>query len=224
MDKDLEELWPGGPVYRQTAGVFPLGTDSLLLADFVKTAGVRRAADLGCGAGALMLFLCGRSPALSCDGVELDPAAAALCRENLAANDFSARAGVVTGDLRDCRTFWAAGAYDLVVSNPPYFPKQSSASPDPARNKARSEGDCPLPALCAAAAYLCRAGGRFAVVHRPERLAELFCAMAAAGLEPKRLQSVCPRPDAAPSLILVEGRRGGRPGLVFEPPLVLRKE
>ena len=57
---------------------------------------------------------------------------------------------------------------------------------------------------------------------KPERLSELFCALTAAGIEPKRLRLVCPRPASAPSLVLVEGRRGGRPGLTVEPPLLLR--
>ena len=75
-----------------------------------------------------------------------------------------------------------------------------------------------------AAAYLCRWGGSFAVVHRPERLSELLCAMTASGVEPKRLRLVCPRAERAPSLILVEGRRGGKPGLTIEPPLILQDE
>ena len=108
------------------------------------------------------------------------------------------------------------------MSNPPYFPVGSGAlSPDPARAAARGETDCSLEELCAAAAWLLRTGGRFCLVYRPERLAELLCRMRAAGLEPKRLREICPRPGSAPSLVLAEGRRGGRPGLKIEPALVL---
>ena len=75
--------------------------------------------------------------------------------------------------------------------------------------------------LCAAAAYLLRTGGSFCLVHRPERLSELFVCLSAHGLEPKRLRLVCPREGSAPSLVLVEARRGGKPGLVIEPALLL---
>ena len=75
--------------------------------------------------------------------------------------------------------------------------------------------------ICAASAFLCRTGGSVNFVHKPERLSELFCCMTAHGIEPKRLRLVCHREGAAPNLVLVEGRRGGRPGLKIEPALVL---
>ncbi len=215
------ELWPGGPVLRQTGAGFPLSTDSVLLAHFAAGIRARRIVDLGCGAGTLGVLLHVSHPGASLEGVELDPAAAALCRENLAANGCGSD-GIVTGDLRFFRELWPAGAFDLVVTNPPYFPAGSGYSaPDPARAAAREEQHCTLEDLCAAAEYLCRWGGAFALVHRPERLSEVLCAMTAHGLEPKRLRLVQHRPDAPPNLILAEGRRGGRPGLRLEPPLLL---
>ena len=75
--------------------------------------------------------------------------------------------------------------------------------------------------ICAAMAYLTRWGGSAALVHRPERLSELLCTLTAAGLEPKRLRTVAYKADAAPNLVLVETRRGGKPGLTVSPPLAL---
>ena len=76
--------------------------------------------------------------------------------------------------------------------------------------------------MCRAAAYLLRWGGSFCLVHKPERLTDLFCALRPAGLEPKRLRLVEARPGRAASLVLLEGRRGGKPGLTMEAPLVLQ--
>ena len=64
-----------------------------------------------------------------------------------------------------------------------------------------------------------RWGGRFALVHRPERLSDLFCTLRAHGLEPKRLRFVASAAEKAPSLALVEARRGGNAGLSVEPML-----
>ena len=61
------------------------------------------------------------------------------------------------------------------------------------------------------------------MVYRPERLTDALCCMRASSLEPKRLRFVCHRADSAPSLVLIEGRRGGRPGLTVEKSLVLRE-
>ena len=89
-----------------------------------------------------------------------------------------------------------------------------------ARQIAREETSCTLDDVCAAAQRVLRYGGRFTLVHRAERLADVLCAMRSHGIEPKRLRFLAKSPDAAPSLLFVEGKRGGKSGLVIEPPLV----
>ena len=74
------------------------------------------------------------------------------------------------------------------------------------------------------AARLLRYGGRFCLCQRPERLCDVFCAMRESGIEPKRLRMVQKRPDTAPWLALIEGRRGGRPFLTVEPPLMVQDD
>ena len=218
---DFTPLWPGGPVFAQAEHA-RLSTDSVLLADFVRLRGVRRGIDLGCASGAVALLLLSRSETLHMTGLELRPEAAALAEENMARNGLAHRSRILSGDIRAHRALFPAGSFDLVVANPPYYPLGSGAlSLDPARAAARGETDCTLEELCTAAAWLCRAGGSVALVYKPERLAELFSAMSAHGLVPKRLRLVCHRAEAAPSLVLVEGRRGGKPGLRIEPSLLL---
>ena len=217
-----ETLWPGGPQFLQAAH-FRLGTDSVLLADFVNTAGARRGIDLGCASGINMLLLLARTVKLHMTGLEIVPEAAELARENMAMNGFAERSGIVTGDIRAHRALFRAGSFDLAVCNPPYFPQGSGApAQDQNRAAARSEILCTLPELCRAAAFLLHTGGRAFFVHRPERLSELFVCLTDAGLEPKRLRFVCRDAGCAPGLALVEGRRGGRPGLAVEPALYLQ--
>lgn len=221
---DLEQLWPGGPVLRQAAH-FRLGTDCVLLADFVRADAARRGIELGCASGAAMLLLLARTQKLHMTGLELNAEAAELARENMAANAFAERSAVVTGDLRRCRTLFPTGSFDLVVANPPYYPLGSGALPaDAARAEARAETCCTLDELCAAASWLLHTGGAACLVHKPERLSELFVSLTAHGLEPKRLRLVCKDAASAPSLVLAEARRGGKPGLRIEPPLLLRGE
>ncbi len=219
---EIDELWPGTR-FLASGGAFPLGTDSVLLADFAIGSGkIRRIADLGCGGGVLTILLLQKFPAAEAFGIEIQPTAAEQCRENLKLNDLSERAEIVTGDLRARSDLAEAGAFDLVVSNPPYFPSGSGyTAPEAGRAEARDERSCTLEDVCRAAAYLTRWGGSFAIVHRPERLSELCCALTEVGLEPKRLRMVTPKPGAAPSLILLEARRGGKPGLTIEPALTL---
>ena len=115
-----------------------------------------------------------------------------------------------------------AGESDLVVSNPPYFRQDSGGkAAGSVRLAAREEQTCTIEDVCAAAAYLLRWGGTFSLVYRPERLTDLLCAMRSHGIEPKRLRFVEKRAGTPPILVLAEGRRGGNPGLVFEPPLTV---
>lgn len=218
---EFSELWSGGPVFAQAAHAL-LCTDSILLADFVRPERAARGVDLGCGSGILALLLLHRARALRMTGLELLPEAAELARENLARNCLEERGEILCGDIRAHRGLFPAGSFDLAVANPPYFPVERGAlSPDPDRAAARGELTCSLEELCAAAQWLLRTGGSFCLVHKPERLAEVFVSMSGHGLEPKRLRLVCPREGTAPSLVLIEGRRGGKPGLRIEPPLVL---
>lgn len=176
----------------------------------------------GGGTGLLSLLLLQRQPQLQVTGVELQPEAAELCRRAAAENRLEDRLHTVTGDLRQIRSLLPAGAFDLVVCNPPYYPpgsgKVSSAA---SLRNARSEHGCTLEEVCAAAAYLLRWGGSFCLVHKPERLTDVLCTLRSAALEPKRLRMVSCRSGQAPSLVLVEGRRGGRPGMQIGPPLIL---
>lgn len=186
-------------------GVFPLGGDTLALAAFATLRPHWKVCDLGTGSGALLLLLAGREPSLSLTGVELDPLSAQTAQDNLDRNALPGQ--ILECDLR--RTPLRAGSFDLVISNPPYFPLGSGTS----GGSARSEECCTLDELCAAAARLVRNGGRFALCHRPERLVDVLVSLRAHGLEPKRLKLLAHTPDSPPSAVLVEAVRQGRPGL-----------
>lgn len=220
MTEILEERI-GGMSLLQTDGEFKLTRDALLLAGFAPVRAGDRVCDLGCGVGNLLIPLAARAKGLTLDGVELRETAAALCRENLARNGLAGT--VVTGDLKERHEELPWGCYDLVVANPPYFPAGSGfASPDPARELARTEGAYTLAAACGAAERLCRYGGRFALCLRPERLAELMAALSAHHLEPKRMQLIQPAAEAPANLVLLEARKGGRPGLKLLPVKIVR--
>ena len=221
---NCDYLWEGGPEFVQSEN-FRFGTDSVLLGHFIPVKGVKRAIDLGCASGVLSLLMLSRSDTVSVTGLEINRDAAALAKENMARNGFEKRCEVVSGDIRAVREMFRAGSFDLVVSNPPYFPtSRGDVSPKAGRAEARGEVACTLEELCDAAGFLCRWDGRFCLVYRPERLVELFAAMNGHGIEPKRIRFVSHRINAVPSLVLVEGRRGGNPGLSVEPVLLIQNE
>lgn len=218
-----EQLSPGGLRFVYSDGLFRPGTDTFLLSSLPRLKPDLRVCDLGCGTGLLSLLLLQRQRDLFVTGVELQAEAAALAVRAAAENGLREHFTVLQGDLREIRTLLPAGGFDLVVCNPPYYPVDSGRAPaDPALRDARGESGCTLDDVCRAASYLLRWGGDLCLCHKPERLADVCCALRAHGLEAKRLRPVFQRPDSAlPSLVLIEGRRGGKPGLRWLSPLVL---
>ena len=219
----LDRLFPGGYQFLYEDTLFRPGTDSFLLSAFPSLNPGLRVCDLGCGTGLLGLLLLQRQPQLSVSGIELLPSAAELARRTAALNDLTDRLRIYCGDLRTPRQFLPPGSQDLVICNPPYYPAGSGRLPsDPALRSARSEENCTLEDVCQSAETLLRWGGRFCLVHKPERLTDVLCSLRAHRMEPKRLRFVCKEGGSAPSLFLLEGRRGGKPGLQIQPSLLLQ--
>ena len=215
----MKQLWPGGPSYTDDPA-FKITTDSVLLASFASGGIFARCADLGCGGGILTVLLHHACPEAGFLAVDIREDAAEVCRQNFSSNRI--RGGVVCADVRSHRALGPGGEFDLVVCNPPYY-YNGPKSPDPVRAAARGGALSPAQ-FSGAAAYLLKKGGDFCLVHKPEFLTDIFAAMRLADIEPKRLRMVCHRADSAPSLVLISGKRGGRPGLTALPSLILRRD
>ena len=215
----MEILWNG---IEMENGGFPLGTDSVACAWFARIPAKSKVCDLGCGNGAISLMLLASDPTLQVTGIELQPNFAALAKENAERNNLSF--SVLQGDLRQIRELLPAGSMDCVVSNPPYFPVGSGFAAKGNLSAARSEETCTLSQLCEAAAWLLRTGGRSFLVHRPERLADLIWHLRSNQLEAKRIRFVRHTQQSPVSLVLLEARKGGKPGLSYEQDLILFDE
>lgn len=214
----IEESLFHGVRMLQPDGGFRLGTDSILLSQFLSLPKHAAIADLGAGCGTLGLLLCAREKTCSVTGVELRKDACALAGKNIEQNALEQRLKVLQGDVREIRTLLPAGTFDRVISNPPYFPV-GSGKPGSAAAE-RTERCMSLTELCAAAAWLLPHGGRFALVHRPERLCDLICTMRRHAIEPKRIRFVRHTAASPVCLVLIEGHRGGAPSLQYEPDFI----
>lgn len=216
-----ENLKPGGYRFVYDDALFRPGTDSFLLSSLPRLKVGMRVCDFGCGTGLLGLLLLQRQPGLFVTGVDIQPAAIRLAECAAVENQLTDRLTFRLGDLRE--PLFPAGSFDLVVCNPPYYPPDSGKmAASTAIRTARSEVTSTLEDICHAAARALRWGGKFCLVHKPERLTDLCCTLRDVGLEPKRLRFVCKQAGAAPSLLLVEACRGGKPGLTIEAPLILQ--
>lgn len=207
------ETLPGGYTLQIPEGAFPLSTDSMVLADFVRLPKDARVLDLGSGCGTLGVLLCASDPGCQVTGIELCESAHQAALENIAVNELHTRLGSICGDLRTVSRELEAGSFHCCVSNPPYFSAGPQSKEHPT---ARRDDLCSTEELFCAAARALRYGGDFFLVHRPEKLAELCACGARHGLEAKRLRLVRHKENAPVALILLQLRKGGKPGLVWE--------
>lgn len=216
----LEPLGAGIGVIVSRAHSF--GMDALLLADFAAPRKGERALDLGTGCGILPLLWCRKNQLAHATGLEIQQAGYDQFRRSIHYNHLDARLRAVHGDLRTWRQPDREKPFDLVTVNPPYYAPQAGAvcTREPLRT-ARQETQCTLSDVVRAGARLTRFGGRFCICQKPERLCDVLCEMRAQGIEPKRLRFVAQRAGRAPWLFLLEGRRGGKPGLCIEPLFIL---
>ena len=180
--KMKSEFLQNGITLPQSEGLFKLGTDAMVLADFAAPPKGAAVCDLCAGSGAVGLLLLARDPALTVTAVELQEDACALMDRAVAENGLENRFRVLQGDLRRIRSLLPAGSFRHLVCNPPYYPVGGGYVPaDEAQAVARTELCCTLDEVCAAAGWLLQTGGSLWMVHLPGRLAELCCALRAPG-------------------------------------------
>ena len=194
-------------------GAFPLSTDSIALSGFVKLPRNAKVLDLGSGCGTLGLLLCAKDENCTVTGVELTENAHKAALDNALRNQIANRLTSICADLKTIPTFSRANSYDVCVSNPPYHTGGPKNGTYPL---ARHTDACSLQDLCKAAAWSVKYGGDFFLVHKPEALAEICHHAAANQMEPKRLLMLRHRENGPVSLILVQCRKGAKPGLCIE--------
>ena len=207
------EYLPNGYTLDAASGAFPLSTDSMVLSHFVRLPKNAAVLDLGSGCGTLGLLLCSREESCRVTGMELDERAHAAAVENIRRNNLEHRMESICADLRTVPERFAPGSVSCCISNPPYFSGGPASRSLPL---ARREDACSPEELMRSAAWALKFGGDFFLVHKPERLAQLIAAGGKFRLEAKKLCLVRHRPDAPVSLILLQFRKGAKPGLVWE--------
>jgi tRNA1Val (adenine37-N6)-methyltransferase len=132
---------------------------------------------------------------------------------------------VLCMDLKDTPKLLGKARYDCVVTNPPYVKKECGINnPSESKAIARFEIMCSLEEVLMTARELLKPGGKFYMVHRTDRLADIIYEMRSTGIEPKRIRFVHPSIGKRPNLLLIEGARGGNKELKFMDPLYIHDE
>lgn len=194
-------------------GAFPLSTDSIALSGFAKLPRNANVLDLGSGCGTLGVLLCAQYRDCTVTGIDLNEAAHLTALKNAEDNGLCSRLNSICADLTAIPTFLKPGSFSCCISNPPYFSSGPESKTVPL---ARRENACTMSDLFSAAGWALKYGGDFFLVHRPERLAELFACAGKNRLEPKRMCLLRHKTDGPVTLVLLQFRKGANPGLRWE--------
>ena len=217
-----DDLLVSGLGIIQAEDAFCFSIDAVLLAHFVTLRPGDSVVDLGTGTGVIPLLMSTREEQSRCIGIELQPEVAERAQRSMLLNQMQDKIEIICGDLRHTARLLPGLRVDLVVSNPPYLPVGTGqVSPMDNRAIARHEVHCRLLDVVRAASRLLGTGGRFAMVHRAERLAEIFSCLEMVALQPKRLRLVYPRLGRDANLVLLECVKDAKTGLSVLPPLVI---
>lgn len=221
----LDELHRNGYYIIQDPKRFCFGMDAVLLSGFAKAKRDERVLDLGTGTGIIPILMEAKTDASDFVALEIQEESADMARRSVMYNHLENKIKVVTGDIKDASKIFGASSFDVVTTNPPYMiGEHGISSATDAKAIARHEVLCDLDDILRESAKLLRPGGRFYMVHRPFRLAEIFSKMIAYKIEPKRMKLVYPYVDKEPNMVLIEGLRGGKSRLTVEKPLIVYKE
>lgn len=200
-------------------------TDTILLASFAAPKRHELCADFGTGCGTIPLWWAGRCTPKHIWAVELQEQAAWQAEESVRHNQLEESITIVRGDLRTLPRIPGMEDLHLISCNPPYQAAGAGiVSAGSQEQLARHELSCTMEDVVQAAFPRLRWGGRLCICQRPQRLADAMVLFRQNGLEPKRLRLVQQRPGKTPFLFLLEGRRGGKPGLTVEPVLLIEGE
>ena len=210
----------------QNTKEFCFGIDSVLLSDFAMRAKKHRnVVDLCTGNGVIAILLSAKIPkAKEIIGIEIQEYSAELANRSIELNNLQDKITIINKDLLKIKKDIQAGSVDLVVCNPPYKPKGSGIiNEKDSKTIARHEISCTLEDIIKEASRELNFGGSFCMVHKVERMTDIFCNLRKHGLEPKRMRLIYPQVGEPANLVLIEGIKGGKPFLNMEPPIYVYK-
>ncbi|KAF0195598.1 MAG: type 11 methyltransferase [Bacillota bacterium] len=220
----LDDLRRAGLRIVQSSDAFCFSIDAVLLAHFatIKTGDV--IIDLGTGSGVIPLLMSTRGERLRITGLELNAIVADRARRSIEINQLTHCISIVQGDLKEAAKIFGHECFTLVVSNPPYLPIGiGEISQSSTRCMARHEVTATLHDVVKASADLLSTGGRLALVHRPSRMADIFCALREYRLEPKRLRLVHPAAGKEANMVLLEAIKNAKPDLRVGKPIYIHE-
>lgn len=224
-DERIDDLQRNGYHIIQKKKGFCFGMDAVLLSGFARVRAGECALDLGTGTGIIPILLEAKTEGKHFTALEIQEEVADMAARSVRLNGLEHKVEIIQGDIKEASRIFGRASFDVVTANPPYMnDKHGLKNPDKKKAIARHEVLCTLEDVVRETAAVLKPGGRFYLVHRPHRLAEIFAVLNRYQLEPKRMKMVHPFVDKEANMVLIEAAKGGRSMIKVEAPIIVFKE
>lgn len=205
---------------------FCFGIDSVLLSDFAKN--IKKDSmvlDLGTGTGIIPILLCGKTKLKKVIGIELQEEVAKMAKKSIKLNNLEDKFNVINENILNLNKIYKNQIFDVIVSNPPYKKKDTGITNENEKKIiSRHEISASLEDFIKISKDLLKDKGEFYMVHRPERLVDIFELMRKYKIEPKILKMVYSYKNKEPKLILIKGVKNAKPFLKVESNLYIYED
>ena len=221
-DEKLDELFDGRLRIIQKKEGYRFSIDAILLAHFSSLLSADSIIDLGTGSGIVPLILAKKMSAPAIVGVEVQEAMADMAERTILLNGLANRVSILHEDLRSLRSRFTASSFDLVVSNPPYYPvDEGRINPGEEKAIARHEIMAKAEDVISISHYLVKPSGLVSIIFPARRMVDLLCKLRESGLEPKRLQIIYSHKCGEAKLVIIESIKGGNPEMEIKRPFFI---
>lgn len=202
---------------------FCFGIDSVLLSDFSKEIPTGSTVlDLGTGTGILGILLCGKTKLSKIYGIDVQEEVCQMAQRSVKLNNLEDRFEIINDNIKNLNSIFENCSIDAIVSNPPYK-KDNSGLKNESQTKliSRHEITASLEDFIEISSKLLKDNSSLYMVHRPERLSDLFYLLRKYKLEPKKLRMVQSYFDSKPKLVLVKATKNAKSFLNIDNPLII---
>lgn len=224
-DERIDDLQCKGYNIIQKPDGFCFGIDAVLLSDFVNVKPGQKVLDLCTGSGVIPILLEAKTKGQHFTGLELQEEYADMAARSVKLNKLEDKIDIICGDVRKGKELFEQNSYQVVTVNPPYMTDNHGLKNlyEP-KTIARHEVALSLEDVIALASYVLPVSGNFFMIHKPFRLAEIFDVMKKYHIEPKRMRLIHPYIDKEPTMVMIQGTKGGKSRITIDPPLIVYKE
>lgn len=208
----------------QDSDFFSFSLDSVILANLTNIRLSDKLIIDFCTGNAIVPLILSKRCSKNIEGIEIQEKVYSLAQKSVSLNDLDDRINIYNCDVKDfCSDEKNQNKYDLVLCNPPYFKIENDSKKNLKYEQmvARHEILINLDDICNCAKKILKDNGSFSLVHRTDRLMEIITCLKNNNIEPKIIRFIYESPEKKSNLVIIQGQKNGKVGLIVEPPFYL---